>query len=196
MFKWAMFFLMPVICFAEYNPRLKFSDSSNLDAFGRLRVSLPVTEFDSKQISDENPLLWDESLESGSGITSSYMTNQASSVFLSTLNTAGKYTRQTFSRFNYRPGKSQHVVMTGTLDESGGGAGVQRRIGQFDDDNGLFFELSNTVAYVYQRSNVTGTPVDISVPQSSWNMDVMDGSGSSGVTLDFSNSQIFSIDYE
>jgi len=43
-------------------------------------------------------------------------------------------------RFNYQPGKSQEILMTGILDRSGGGTGVQRRVGCFDDDNGLFFE--------------------------------------------------------
>lgn len=37
------------------------------DAFGRLRVSNPVTLFDSKQLYDNQPLVWDDQLLSGSG---------------------------------------------------------------------------------------------------------------------------------
>ena len=39
------------------------------DAFGRLRVSEPTTLFDSKQIFDAQPLLWDDQETSGSGTT-------------------------------------------------------------------------------------------------------------------------------
>ena len=41
---------------------IRFDDSSNLDGFGRLRVSEPQTLFDSKTIVDKKPLLWDESV--------------------------------------------------------------------------------------------------------------------------------------
>ena len=34
------------------------TDTASIDAFGRLRVSEPVTVFDSKQISDTQPLFW------------------------------------------------------------------------------------------------------------------------------------------
>lgn len=37
------------------------------DAFGRTRVSLPETLFDSKQLVDKQPLFWDDALVSGSG---------------------------------------------------------------------------------------------------------------------------------
>ena len=172
------------------------ADGPELDAFGRLRVSNPLTIFDSKQIFDNAPLFWDESLETGSGITSAHSVDEAASTFTSTLNTAGKFTRQTFMRFNYQPGKSQLILMTGILDNSGGGTGVERRIGYFDDDNGLFFEDDNSVVGVVRRTNVTGTPVDTRVAQSSWNLDVMDGTGPSGVTVDWTKTQIFLIDFE
>ncbi|MHC4644173.1 MAG: hypothetical protein ACYTBJ_01630 [Planctomycetota bacterium] len=171
-------------------------DSASIDAFGRWRVSNPETLFDSKQIFDNQPLFWDESLESGAGITSSHSTDTASTTISSTLNTAGKFTRQTFMSFNYQPGKSQLILMTGVLDLSGGGTGVQRRLGLFNDDNGLFFEDNEGTVNVVRRTNVTGTPVDNKVAQSSWNVDVMDGSGPSGVTVDWTKTQIFFIDFE
>ena len=101
----------------------KYEDGPTIDAFGRLRVSNPTTIFDSKQIYDNQPLLWDESLESGGGITSSHDPNEAATTIGTTLNTAGQFTRQTFMRFNYQPGKSQSIFMTGILDPSGGGTG-------------------------------------------------------------------------
>ena len=58
------------------------------DAFGRVRFSEPLTLFESKQLFDNQPLFWQESLESGAGISSSYSSNTASTVITSTLNTA------------------------------------------------------------------------------------------------------------
>ncbi len=175
---------------------IRYADSPNLDAFERLRVSEPLTIFDSKQIFDNQPLFWDERLETGAGIASAHSVDTASTVLTSTLNTAGKFTRQTFMRFNYQPGKSQQIVLTGILDRSGGGTGVQRRIGYFDDDNGLFFEDDEGTVKVVRRTHVTGSPVDNKVAQASWNVDKMDGTGPSEVTIDWTKGQIFFIDFK
>lgn len=178
------------------NVNIALQDSSMVDAFARTRVSNPFTLFDSKQIFDNQPLFWDESLESGAGITSTHSVDEAATTFTSTLNTAGKFTRQTFERFNYQPGKSQLIVMTGVLDASGGGTGVQRRLGAFDDNNGFFFEDDAGTIKVVLRSKVTGSVVDDKVAQLNWNIDKMDGSGPSGVTMDFTRAHIWVIDYE
>lgn len=176
--------------------RTSFDDTASVDAFGRLRISEPRTLFDSKQIFDNQPLFWDESLESGAGITSSHNVSEASTVITSTVSTAGVFTRQTFMRFNYQPGKSQQILITGILDRSGGGTGVERRIGMFDDDNGLFFEDDAGTIGVTRRTNVTGTPVDNTVTQANWNIDPMDGKGPSKVAIDWTKTQIFGIDFE
>ncbi len=179
-----------------FNNTIRYENTTNLDAFARLRVSNPRTLFESKQIYDNQPLFWDEELETGAGIASVHTVDTASTVITSTLNTAGKFTRQTFRRFNYSPGKSQLIMMTGLLNRSGGGTGVQRRIGIFDDDNGLFFEDDEGTIKVVRRTNVTGTPADNKVAQSSWNLDKMDGAGSSGITIDWTKGQLFFIDFE
>lgn len=175
---------------------IRAQDSPSVDAFGRWRVSEPHTLFDSKQIFDNQPLFWDEELETGAGITSAHSTDTASTVITSTNTTAGKFTRQTFMRFNYQSGKSQLVLMTGVLKRSGGGTGVKRRIGMFDDNNGLFFEDDANTVGVVRRTKASGSVVDNRVVQSSWNVDVMDGSGPSGITVDWSKQQIFCIDFE
>ncbi len=172
-------------------------DSPGVDAFGRWRVSNPRTIFDSKQIFDNQPLFWDEKLAAGgSGITSAHSADEAATTITSSDATAGKFTRQTFMRFNYQPGKSQSIAMTGVLDDSGGGTGVQRRIGAFDDENGFFFEDDEGTIKVVFRSNVTSSVVDTKVAQSSWNLDKMNGTGTSGVNMDFTKAHIWVFDYE
>lgn len=168
-----------------------------VDAFGRQRVSNPETIFNSKQIFDNAPLYWNDIEESGSGTSSTYSTYTASSVLAVSANTAGKRTRQTYMHFNYQPSKSQLIYMTGVLKKSGGGSGIICRMGIFDDDNGIFLQRSGTTISLVVRSSVSGSPSDSnSVTQSNWNIDKMDGSGVSGISLDFSKSQIFIIDYE
>ena len=171
-----------------------YGDSASIDAFARLRVSNPVTIFDSKQIFDSAPLFWDDQEVSGSGTTSTHSTAEARTQLAVSNTTAGNRTRQTFMRHNYQPGKSQLVFMTTRM--STGGAGITASVGLFDDNNGLFFTSDEGTLKAVQRSNATGSPVDTAVSQTSWNLDTMDGNGESGVTLDPSKTQILFLDFE
>lgn len=77
------------------------------------------------------------------------------------------------------------------------------RIGYYDDKNdkavscdiggsGAFFELDPAgVLYCCVRYFDTGVQTDTRIPQSAWNMDSLDGTGVSGLTLDITKSQIF-----
>lgn len=176
------------------NDKIQFADSPSTDAFGRARVAEPTTIFDSKQIFDNQPLFWDDQQTSGSGTSSTHSANAARSRLAVSATTAGKRTRQTFERHNYQPGKSQLILMTGVMNSAG--SGLTMSVGAFDNDHGLFFSNIDGTMNVVCRSNVTGSPVDSSIAQNSWNLDIMDGSGKSGVTLDFSKTQIFVFDYE
>lgn len=166
------------------------------DAFGRQRTSNPEMLFNSKLIFDNAPLYWNDAAESGSGTSSSHSTNTASVTLSVSASTAGKRTRQTYMRFNYQPSKSQLIFMTGVLKKTGGGAGIKNRMGLFDDDNGLFLENDGGSIYLVRRTYVGGSASDVRVAQSSWNVDKMDGTGPSGITLDFSKIQIFFMDFE
>ncbi|NIR25855.1 MAG: hypothetical protein GWN77_02605, partial [Gammaproteobacteria bacterium] len=156
------------------------------DAFGRLRVSDPETIFDSKQVYDNQPLLWDDQEESGSGTGSSHSTATASTTISVGAATAGVRGRQTFMRFNYQPGKSQLAFITFVLDKSGGGSGISRKVGLFDANTGLWFGDSGGTYLVGIRDGGS----DTTTTQAFWNIDQMTGSGPSGVTLDFSKNQI------
>lgn len=166
------------------------------DAFGRLRTSDPEMIFNSKQVFDNQPLYFDDIQESGSGTSSTHSTNTASTTLNVSLNTAGKRTRQTFMRFNYQPSKSQLIFITGILKKTGGGAGIISRLGLFDDDNGLFLESNEGTINLVRRTKTSGTVQDVAYPQSSWNVDKLDGTGPSGITIDFTKTQIFCVDFE
>jgi len=173
---------------------VQYLDSGNLDAFARLRTSNPETIFDSKQLSDKQALFWDDQLVSGSGGASTYNANQASTTLLLANLTAGRRVRQTFRRFNYQPGKSMLFIQTGIFGTAA--TGIKRKIGLFDDKNGLFFDQLSTGMGVTVRTYTSGSAVDTRVAQSSWNVDKMNGTGASGITLDFSKCQIMFADFE
>jgi len=173
-----------------------YVSGAGADAFGRGRVSEPHTLFDSKQLFDKLPLFWDDQEESGGSTSSTYSSARASTVLGVGATTAGKRTRQTFMCFNYQPGKSQQALLTGILNASGGGTGIVSHIGFGNANNGLYFVDDEGTVKVRVRSKVTGSVVNADVAQSSWNLDTLDGSGGSGVTLDFTKTQIFLIDFE
>jgi len=173
---------------------ISFADSSSIDAFGRVRVSNPTTIFDSKAIFDVNSLFWDDAATSGSGTSSTASTATASVTLGVSNTTAGTRTRQTKRRFNYQPGKSQLFICTAVMGT--GVSGITKRVGAFDDNNGLFFEQEGTTLRVVVRTKTSGSVVNNGVDKADWNLDKMDGNGYSGINLDISKAQIFVIDYE
>jgi hypothetical protein len=163
--------------------------SEALDAFARLNVSLPVTLFDSKLLYDKQVLLWDEAITNASGLATSTHSVTDASVTMHVGN-GDSIIRQTRTRWNYQPGKGQLVIMTGVLGV--GVANTIARMGAFDASNGVFFERNASTYNVVVRK-ATG---DLPVAQSAWNVDKFNGTGPSGLTIDFAKAQIFFMLYE
>ena len=162
------------------------------DAFGRLRVTSPFTLLDAQHQYNESPLFMAD-WASGGGIT--HLPNE-SGVQLTSNGTAGNYCRWQSRRYmRYQPGKSQLIIMTGALGTPE--AGVRRRMGYFDNEDGLFVEQDglNGVFFV-RRTSTSGVPVDNRIAQVDWNGDKFDGSGPSGAIFDPSKMQLFMIDFE
>ncbi len=172
------------------------------DAFGRLRVSEPVTLFDSDFLTSSRLDQWSQ-LTTGTGAIT-YTINNAH-VSLTSAGVA-KAVRQSRPYVPYIPGKSFLVFATGILVVGGGVAGVTARIGLFDDvadktvnptqGNGFFFQLSGTALSVVYRTGTSGVQTDTVVPQASWNIDPLNGTGRSGITIVPGDRQIFFIEME
>lgn len=164
---------------------------TSADAFGRARISPPVTLFDSQNRYAKNAD-FDESV-SGSA-TSTYAANE-SSVLLNVTNASGdKVVRETKRVFAYQPGKSLLVMNTFVMPTAH--ANLRCRVGYFSTQNGVFFERSGTALRMVRRTYTSGGVVDNVVAQADWNGDNLDGTGSSGLTLDTTKSQIFWQDFE
>lgn len=171
---------------------VSLTDGPNLDAFGRLRVSNVYSLFEFSHRFDKEPLKFYESTATGG--TSTHSANDASVQMTVTSSSGSSVIRQSRVHFPYHPGKSQLVVLTGNMGTAR--TNCTKRIGAFSDQDGLFFQQEGSTLSVVQRSSTSGSPVNTVVAQSSWNLDKLDGTGSSGYTINFSNQNIFLIDYQ
>ena len=166
--------------------------SGSYDAFARLRISTMYTVFDSKTLYDKLPYYWTEGQISGSGTSSTFNTNQAS-VTLNVSNlTAGNFIRQTKVRFPYQPGKSHLVMMTGILGNPT--TGITSRIGYFDNNNGLFFELNQNGYCIVKRTFTSGVAEEERIYQNNWNKFKLETE--EFVSLDLSKTNIFYFNFE
>ena len=175
---------------AEYNTT--GNTNTAIDAFGRQRVSEPFTVFDNTFRYGDDTRIWGIST-AGSG--SSDPLENESSIQMSVTDASGdRVYRETKRVFQYQPGKSQLIMNTFVMNE--GKANLRQRVGYFGNENGIFLELDGTTTNIVKRDYLTSAPNDTQIAQSSWNVDPLDGTGPSGVTLDMTKAQIFWIDME
>jgi len=161
------------------------------DAFGRVRVSNPLTLFDSSHRYKDNGL-WATSTATGG--TSTFDAN-AGLVNLSVTAASGSSViRETTKCFSYQPGKSLLVMSTFTFNPAK--TNLRQRVGYYGAANGMYIELNNTTLSFVERSSSTGSLVETRVAQSDWNTDPLNGTGPSNLTLDLTKSQILWMDIE
>ena len=161
------------------------------DAFGRLRVSSPFTLFDSSHRYGDNGLWATSTASSGAAAHNA----DEGLMDLSVTTTSGSsVVRESRRVFAYQPGKSLLVMNTFTFNA--GKTGLRQRVGNFNADNGFYVQLDGTALSFVRRSSVSGAVVNTAVAQADWNVDKLDGSGPSGITINTSNVQIFWADFE
>lgn len=177
----------------ESDPFYVAFDGTNTDAFGRLRTSNPYTLFDSQNRFAIDPQF--DTATTGTGSTT-FLPNEAATSMAITGGGVGSVVRQTYRSFPYQPGKGLLVMATFVMDGSTS-ANLTQRVGYFNTQNGVFFQNSEGINSFVLRSYVTGSVSDArTVTQANWNVDKMNGSGPSGVTLDITKAQIMWMDFE
>lgn len=168
--------------------------SNQLDSFGRLKVSEPKTLLDITHTTGKNTPLENEDIVGTA--TSTYNENE-STITMAVSANLDSIIRQSRKYAIYQPGKSLSIFLTGVLDPSGANAStVTTQIGYYDVDNGIGFSATDGILSIFLRTSTSGSPVDNVVLQSSWNLDKMDGTGTSGIDIDISKTQIFALDLE
>lgn len=172
--------------------RVEFRAES-VDAFGRLRTSDLVSQFESKFSYGNEEKLYETVVVSGG--TATFVPDKAAWSLATTTASGSKCTRETHRYMQYHPGKSQLVMMTGVFGSPI--ANCIKRIGYFDDNDGLYFTQVGTTGFgICRRTSTSGSVVNNIEYQSAWNLDKMDGTGDSGLTLDPTKTQILLIDFQ
>ena len=180
--------------FAGYNimdSEISFKNSPNIDAFGRLRVSNPFTLFDSSHRFDDNELWSTATAVSGSA---TFDANEGLVNLGVTVASGSEVIRETTKVFSYQPGKSLLVLSTFVMNAAK--PGLRQRVGYYGASNGYYLELNDSIVSFYERTSVSGSLVNNQVTQANWNVDKLDGTGASGVTLDLTKAQILFMDLE
>jgi hypothetical protein len=176
------------------------SVENTVDAFGKLRVSSPFTLLDIRfpgQTTGGTTFL-SNSQQVVSASSGTFSGAYGNSKLVMTGTGVGYYISQSRNYCVYQPGKSLLILASGVFDP--GNATFTTRAGYLDYNvsvsppvvrNGVFFQISGGVASMNIKNNTT-----TSVTQANWNIDQMDGTGPSGLILDFTKTQLLVFDLE
>lgn len=175
-------------------------DDFTLDSFNRLRVSEPRTAF---EYSFSNGLIagmWEGTAYGAGSVT------QNTTSWVTELNTTAAsgtgYWTQSYQHIRYSPGVS--VLMRFTFNFNELTSGLVMKVGMFTDQgtfpsatgDGIYLEADGSTISIVRRTLVSGVGAEERIIQSSWNKDKLNGTGTSGVTLDWTKAQHLIIEYQ
>lgn len=181
------------------------SNDATMDSFERLRVSQPIMAFE-YTFGGLTPTLattiW-ESTAYGAG-TEALTTNLYGVNLATTAATATGRWIQSINHIRYAPGISTLFRATFNLNTPAS-SNLRQRIGMFTDQgtfpstagDGFYFENdAGTFAFVRRYMTQGATGAEERTNRASWNMDKLDGTGTSGVNLDFTKTQHLVVEYQ
>lgn len=189
--------LFEVVMLADqYGNRVGPANPSGMavDAFGRARMSQPLTLFDSSHRFKDNGL-WSTS----NTATATYAHNANAGLITLSLDTTAnaEIIRETKKVFSYQPGKSLQSLNTFVFNPPK--TNLRQRVGYFGAQNGIYLEQDGTTINFVERSYSNGSVTETRVSQANWNVDTLLGntpSSPSQLTLDLTKAQILFIDVE
>jgi len=148
--------------------------SPQLDAFGKMQVSTQHKLAEYIMRYDDLPTEFTNTIV---GAASTQYLHDVSGVRMTTGTAAGDKVSRTSNEYHpYQAGVSQLIEFTAVIGDSGK-PNVVRRMGLFDDDDGIFIEMYESTFNLVVRSSVSGSPVDLKIPSSLWNKDRLNGGG-------------------
>lgn len=177
-----------------FNNQISYSDSANLDAFGRLRTAAVQNLVDIKHVYDKNPLQVNEVT---AGTATSVFDQQYARVRMSTSANNDLVIRQGKTHPIYQPGKSQ--LYQASFSNFQLETNIIKRVGAFTTItgspynsvfDGYFLEsngVTNEISFQIWRS---GTTV-YTAATTTWNTNEFDP-----INLDWSNTNLMSVDYQ
>jgi len=177
-----------------YNNAVKYSDSANIDAFGRLRTSAVQNLLDIKHVYDKNPL---QISEITAGTATSVFNQEYARVRMSTSANNDLVIRQTKTHPIYQPGKSQ--LFEASFSNFQLETNIIKRVGGFVSTtastynsifDGFFLEsngVTNIISFQIWRSGTTIYSAATNV----WNTNEFNPTG-----LTWSNANLLMVDYQ
>jgi hypothetical protein len=177
-----------------FNNKVSYSDSPNLDAFGRLRTAAVQNLVDIKHVYDKNPLQINEVT---AGTATSIFNQEYARVRMSTSANNDLVIRQGKTHPIYQPGKSQ--LFQASFSNFQLETNVIKRVGGFTSTtastynsvfDGFFLEsngVTNTISFQIWRSGTTVYSAATTV----W-----DNNGFDPVGINWSNTNLMSVDYQ
>lgn len=177
-----------------FDDKIRYDDSMNLQAFGRLRVA-------NARILGDYRFMYGV----GTEFELNYVTSNSASITINYTSVCAVLTTNTVSGSSaimqtkqyhpYIPGTGNFGMMTFIMTTSV--TGLIQCAGMFDDQNGIFFRMRNGTAEFVIRNRGVDSEV---VAQSAWNVDRLDGSmtefNQSGITANWATAQILGIDFQ
>lgn len=165
--------------------------NASVDAFGRQRVSEPFTLGDYKHVFGIEDQLFINKTNGDGNITNNI--NHSSTILSAT--TSGSYAiHQSKMYHHYMPGKSQVILESFVFGAAVSGS--TKRIGYFDDYNGIFLEQDATGSLQFvirSATNGTGSLTEQRVKQQNWNVNTL---LSDDFNLDITKTQLLYIDFQ
>ena len=186
-------------------PLVSFNnDDFSKDSFERLRVSQPVVVFEDSfaaLLPNAKTTIW-EAAATASGTAN--LTANLYGTELNTLLTNGSgYWIQSYNHVRYAPGIS--TLFRITFNFNNFVTSVRQRVGMFTDQgtypsnagDGFYLEADGSTVSEVRRYMTTGTAgAEERINQANWNMDKLNGTGPSGVTLNWTKAQHFVVEYQ
>jgi hypothetical protein len=165
---------------------------TNIDAFGRLRVSEPYTLFNSA-LSGERRYDFSSQTAGGGAVNFDFNAN-VRQLQVNSVNAASQVIRESMLTFPYQPGKS--LLIMHSVCFADWTYNTIQKAGLFSASNGVYFQQVGKIVSFVIRSSSSGVLSEEVIPQSSWNGDKLNGTGPSGITLNPSATQLLWHDVE
>ncbi len=157
-----------------------------LTAFGQLEVAQSVPQVGWNFTYNINPELVNTSYSGSAAVTQS-----GGMAVLQTGATSGSWASiQTATYLRYVPGVGGNIGFTALF--TSGVSGSKQAVGYGDDSDGFFFGYNGSSFGILRRS----AGIEDWTPQSAWNGDKMDGTGTSGVILDPTKGNVYAITFQ
>jgi len=170
----------------DFEGHLSTRLSHPTSAFGDIRMTTPVS-----QLHVSFPYNINTEIVSTTTANSGTISQANSQAVLSTsTNTAGSAILETRRVLKYRTGLGALARFTGLFTT--GVASSTQIIGIGDSADGFFFGYNGASFGILKRQNSS----DTWTAQSSWSLDVLDGTGASGMTLDQTKGNVFQISFQ